>query len=98
MIKFTTVSKKMLAMLMAMLMLFSCMAVSASAAVSVPVPTYKLNDSKTAITVDAIYVEGSKAVITINPATGIETLELADGSTRFDGITTGKTYRTRKNV
>lgn len=92
MIKFTTVSKKMLAMLMAMLMLFSCMAVSASAAVSVPVPTYKLNDSKTAITVDAIYVEGSKAVITINPSTGIETLELADGATRFDGITTGKTY------
>ena len=92
MIKFTTVSKKLLAMLMAMLMLFSCMAVSASAAVSVPVPTYKLNDSKTAITVDAIYVEGTKAVITISPSTGIEVLELADGSTRFDGIATGKTY------
>ncbi len=89
---FTTVSKKMLAILMAMLMLFSCMAVSASAAVSVPVPTYKINESKTAITVDAIYVEGAKAVITINPSTGIETLELADGSTRFDGISTGKTY------
>lgn len=92
MIKFTTVSKKMLAMVMAMLMLFSCMAVSASAAISVPAPTYTLNDSKTAITVDAIYVEGSKAIITINPSTGIETLDLADGSTRFDGITTGKTY------
>lgn len=92
MIKLTTVSKKLLAMLMAMLMLFSCMAVSASAAVSVPVPTYKLNDSKTAITVDPIVVDGVKAVITINPSTGIETLELADGSTRFDGITTGKTY------
>lgn len=92
MIKFTTVSKKMLAVFMAMLMLLSCMAVCASAAVSVPVPTYKLNEQKTAITVDPIYVEGSKAIITINPSTGIETLELADGSTRFDGISTGKTY------
>lgn len=92
MIKFTTASKKLLAMVMAMLMLFSCMAVSASAAISVPTPTYTLNDSKTAITVDPIYVDETKAVITISPSTGIETLALENGSTRFDGISTGKTY------
>lgn len=91
MTKITSVSKRMLSMLMALFMLCSCMVV-ANAAISVPAPTYEINSSKTAITVDPITVDGVAADISISPSDGIEELELKDGSKRFDGVTTGKTY------
>lgn len=99
MTKITTASKKMLALIMAMLMLFSCMAVSASAAsFTVPAPTCTLNDDKDAITVPLILVNDVEATITIAPSDGVETLFLADGSTRFDGLSTGKTYTVTATV
>lgn len=102
MTKITTASKKLLAVIMAMLTLFSCMALSAGAAsFAVPKPECTLNSNKDAITVAPITVNGVAAEFAISSSSGtagIEKFTLSDGSVRFQGVSTGKTYTITASV
>lgn len=92
MTKITTVSKKMLSLIMALLMIGSAVAFSASAATEVPKPVCSINEANNAIIVANITVDEGEVAITISPNEGIEMIPVADGSTRFQGVKGGVTY------
>ncbi|MGN0543607.1 MAG: hypothetical protein ACI4JG_09175 [Acutalibacteraceae bacterium] len=92
MTKITTVSKKMLSLIMALLMIGSAVAFSASAATEVPKPVCSINEANNAIIVAPITVDEGEVAIAISPNEGIEMIPVADGSTRFQGVKGGVTY------